>query len=65
MILKIGQKKIYFLEMNNNAEIPCEKYPIWKAKIIKFNKMKNKDFLDALFKSDWRGDGNQTFPYVA
>ena len=51
--------------MNNNAEIPCEKYPIWKAKIIKFNKMKNKDFLDALFKSDWRGDGNQTFPYVA
>ena len=32
---------------------------------IKFNKIKNKILLDALFKSDARGDGKQESLYMA
>ena len=35
------------------------------CQIIKFNKIENKNFLDALFKSDARGDDKQEIFYMA
>ena len=55
-------------------QIPCPKKALlapfqrktidFSAKYIKFNKMKNKIFLDALSKSDARWDGKQNFFFI-
>ena len=54
---KIGKKRI-FIKIKDKMDLISPKKINCSAKYIKFNEIKNKNFLNALSKSDARWDGN-------